>query len=125
MKKFLLVLLTLGLYLGSANSKEIEISSMECEVTNFFGYKLGTAELQGSEILMNFGMFGNLLWINEISENAIVAMTKDQSWDYIFAFEEKFALEQNEYTGILYQQYVMGYGGPKIPFAKLSCQLLF
>ncbi len=125
MKKLLLVLLALGSFLRSAQASEIEITSMECEVTNLLGYKLGTASLQGTEILMDFGMFGNLLWVNEVSENTIVAMTKGQSWDYTFSFTEKFSLEKNEYTGRLYQKYVMGYGGPNIPFAKLSCQLLF
>ncbi len=125
MKKLLLALLVLGNFLGSAHASDIEISSMECEVSNLFGYKLGTATLEGTEILMDFGMLGNLLWVNEVSANSIVAMTKGQSWDYTFAFDQLFSLEQNEYTGTLYQQYVMGYGGPKLPFGKLSCQLLF
>ena len=125
MRKMTLIMIALFAFTQGLPAAEIEITSMECEVSNLMGYKIGSATLKGAEILIDYGIAGNLLWINQVSEDSIVAMTKGQSWDYTFAFDEKFDLDLNEYEGTLYQQYVMGYGGPKMPIASLHCQVLF
>lgn len=123
MKKLgLLTLFTLAL---TSNAFALDIKSMNCEVYNFAGLKLGTADLEGGQVFMKLGVFANLLWVNKTTENTVVAMTKGQTWDYIFKFEEDFSEDTQEYEGILSQQYALGFAGPQIPFAKINCKVFF
>lgn len=124
MKKLGLIVLFIATFTVSTGASELSVKSMNCELENFVGVQVGTATLEGGQVFLKSGFLANLLWVNVTTENSVSAMTKGQSWDYIFEFDESFTLGEAEYEGTLYQQYALGFGGPRLPIAQLYCQVI-
>lgn len=124
MKKLSLIVLLITTFTAFASANDMTVKSMNCELENFIGVQVGTATLEGGQVFMKSGFLANLLWVNETTENSVLAMTKGQSWNYIFKFDESFISGEAEYEGTLYQQYALGLGGPRLPMAKLYCLVI-